>query len=54
MVIQDNGKGFNETEIIKGNGLNNIYKRAKEIKGNATIESGNGNGTRVDVLIRLT
>lgn len=54
MVIQDNGKGFNETEIKKGNGLNNIYKRAKEIKGNATIESGDGNGTRVDVLIKLS
>ena len=54
MVIQDNGKGFRETEIKKGNGLNNIYKRAKEIKGNATIESGNGKGTRVDVLIRLS
>ncbi len=54
MVIQDNGKGFRETEIKKGNGLSNIYKRAKEIKGNATIESGNGKGTRVDVLIRLS
>ena len=54
MVIQDNGKGFKEKEIKKGNGLNNIYKRAKEIKGNATIESGTGNGTRVDVLIKLT
>jgi signal transduction histidine kinase/ligand-binding sensor domain-containing protein len=54
MVIQDNGKGFNETEIKKGNGLNNIYKRAKEIKGNATIESGNDRGTRVDVLIKLS
>ena len=53
MVIQDNGKGFNEAEIKKGNGLNNIYKRAKEIKGNATIESGN-RGTRVDVLIKLS
>lgn len=53
MVIQDNGKGFKEEEIIKGNGLSNIYKRAKEIRGNATIESGNGNGTRIDVLVKL-
>ena len=54
MVIQDNGKGFNEAEIKKGNGLNNIYKRSKEIKGNATIESGKGRGTRVDVMIKLS
>ena len=54
MVIQDNGRGFTETEIKKGNGLNNIYKRAKEINGNATIESGKGRGTRVDVMIKLS
>jgi signal transduction histidine kinase len=53
MVIQDNGKGFKEGEIKKGNGLNNISKRAREIKGNATIESGQGKGTRIDVLIKL-
>jgi signal transduction histidine kinase len=45
MVIQDNGKGFIEEKVKKGNGLNNIYKRAKEIKGNATFESANGSGT---------
>jgi signal transduction histidine kinase/ligand-binding sensor domain-containing protein len=54
MVIQDNGKGFRENEIKKGNGLNNIIKRAKEIKGTASIESGNDKGTRIDVLIKLS
>ena len=53
MVIQDNGKGFDNETVKKGNGLNNIYKRSKEIGGDATIESGKGNGTRVDVLIKL-
>ena len=53
MVIQDNGKGFDEKKVKLGNGLNNISKRAKEIRGNATIESGNGRGTRIDVLIKL-
>ena len=54
MVIQDNGKGFDEEKVKKGNGLNNIYKRAEEIKGYATIESVNGTGTRIDVLIKLS
>jgi ligand-binding sensor domain-containing protein/two-component sensor histidine kinase len=53
MVIQDNGKGFTEWEVVKGNGLNNINKRAKEIGGNATVDSGIGKGTRIDVLVKL-
>jgi signal transduction histidine kinase len=54
MVIQDNGKGFDKDTIKKGNGLNNIKKRAQEIRGNASIESANGNGTRIDILVKLT
>jgi streptogramin lyase/signal transduction histidine kinase len=53
MVIQDNGRGFTESEVKKGNGLNNIVKRAKEIRGTATIESTGGAGTRIDVLVKL-
>ena len=53
MVIEDNGKGFSETSIAKGNGLNNIRKRALEINGQARIESEEGKGTRIDVLIKL-
>jgi signal transduction histidine kinase/streptogramin lyase len=54
MVIQDNGKGFNKDTIKKGNGLNNIRKRAQEIRGNASIESANGSGTRIDILVKLS
>ncbi|HEX6180927.1 MAG TPA: ATP-binding protein, partial [Chitinophagaceae bacterium] len=53
MVIEDNGKGFTEASIAKGNGLNNIRKRAQEINGQARIESADGKGTRIDVLIKL-
>lgn len=53
MVIQDNGKGFSETMIKKGNGLGNMDKRAQEINGHARIESAEGKGTRIDVLIKL-
>lgn len=53
MVIEDNGKGFSESNIAKGNGLSNIRKRAVEINGNATIESLPGKGTRIDILVNL-
>lgn len=53
MVIEDNGKGFNEESIAKGNGLSNIRKRAMEINGQATIESAPGKGTRIDILVNL-
>lgn len=53
MVIQDNGTGFDPQSVKKGNGLNNIQKRAREVGGTATIEPGKTGGTRVDVLIGL-
>lgn len=53
MVIEDNGKGFHEKEITKGNGLSNIRKRAMEINGSATIESAPGKGTRIDIMMNL-
>lgn len=49
LKISDNGKGFNFKEIKKGNGLNSLEKRVKEIK--ASIEFANHNGTQVMVLI---
>jgi len=54
MVIEDNGKGFSETVVRKGNGLGNMNKRAQEINGMARIDSAEGKGTRIDVLIKLT
>ena len=47
MSIKDDGKGFNETTIIRGNGLKNMHSRAKEIKGEFTIESLEEKGTTV-------
>ena len=54
MVIEDNGKGFSEAVVRKGNGLGNMNKRAQEINGQARIESAEGKGTRIDVLIKMT
>ena len=45
LTIRDNGKGFSEADKGEGNGLSNLYKRAKEINASITIESKSGAGT---------
>jgi len=49
MLIKDEGKGFDEASIIKGNGLKNMQSRAKEIKGTVAIDSIAGKGTTVSL-----
>lgn len=51
--ISDNGIGFVDKEIEKGNGLNNIKSRSEEIKANLTITSTHKNGTTVKLSIKL-
>lgn len=53
MIIVDNGQGFDDTQISYGNGLQNMQKRAQELKGNCNIQSELGRGTRVEVKIKL-
>jgi signal transduction histidine kinase len=45
--ITDDGIGFDENLVEKGNGFNTIKKRAKDLKGNASITSNPGSGTTV-------
>lgn len=54
MTIDDDGKGFDVEEMKKlaakslsGNGLRNMKRRAEEMKGQCTIESKPGAGTKV-------
>lgn len=47
--ISDNGKGFDISSAEMGNGLANIKKRARELNGNAQIESVKGVGTKIIV-----
>ena len=44
-MISDNGIGFDEQTIKKGNGLDNIRKRVNESGGQVNIESQIGQGT---------
>jgi signal transduction histidine kinase len=53
LTVQDNGKGFDKTveaqpsQSLSGNGLQNMKMRAAEMKGDCSIESRAGEGTKV-------
>jgi signal transduction histidine kinase len=49
LLIKDDGNGFNEETVRKGNGLKNFEARSKEINGNIAIDSKGGNGTTVSL-----
>jgi ligand-binding sensor domain-containing protein/two-component sensor histidine kinase len=47
ITITDNGKGFDVQRVLKGNGMDNIRKRANEIHYHIEINSKAGTGTTV-------
>ncbi len=47
VVIEDNGQGFNPNTVIKGDGLVNVERRIKQLKGNWKINSEDQRGTTV-------
>ena len=53
MEISDNGKGFDIDKTKRGNGLNNLEKRAKEIGGQIDIKSELGKGTCINLMMVL-
>jgi signal transduction histidine kinase len=54
IVIRDNGVGFNlEEKINKGNGLDNIEKRARACGAELSIESSPGKGTAITLSLLL-
>jgi signal transduction histidine kinase len=53
LELIDNGKGFAVEAVKRGNGLNNLEKRAKEINGQIEIKSESGKGTRVNLMVIL-
>lgn len=48
--VKDNGKGFDLQSQTDGNGMNNIRKRAKEIKGRIEVDSKIEEGTSLKLL----
>ena len=53
LMIKDNGIGFQKDKIEFGNGLNNMDKRAKDLKGNLEYNSEEGKGTEIIIKIPL-
>jgi signal transduction histidine kinase len=51
LEITDNGCGFDINTNEKGNGLNNIQKRAQSLNGEAFIISKSGTGTTITIKI---
>ncbi|OSZ73574.1 hypothetical protein CAP36_16275 [Chitinophagaceae bacterium IBVUCB2] len=49
LLISDDGKGFDPTQLTHRNGISNIKNRVSRWKGTITIQSGNGQGTTIDV-----
>ena len=49
ITIQDNGSGFDEATIIKGNGIQNMQKRIEEIGGKFNLISNIGQGTTINI-----
>lgn len=54
MIVKDEGRGFDSLRVKKGNGLNNIHNRAAGIGGELTVDSQEGKGTIVKLVMPLT
>ena len=57
LLVKDDGKGFSMAEAeekaknsMSGNGLRNMQVRAKEMKGDMTITSEPGKGTKIELI----
>ena len=52
-ILEDNGKGFKETDLVNyaGSGLRNIRERAMLLNGSAEINSRPGSGTTIEIHI---
>lgn len=51
LVVQDDGKGFKESQRAKSYGLRNMRDRARLLGGLLTVDSTPGNGTCVSLIV---
>ena len=51
--VYDNGIGFEESSIDKGQGLNNMKQRVAEMGGRLSIETGSGRGTGITLEVKI-
>lgn len=52
LLIRDDGIGFDPAVKYNGNGLNSIRKRAQEMHAKLNIQSGEGIGTSVELIVK--
>jgi two-component system, NarL family, sensor histidine kinase UhpB len=53
LTIKDFGKGFDIEHIRRGNGLENMQNRAKELSGELSINTSINSGTKIDLKIKI-
>ena len=51
LQLKDFGKGFDSNIVKKGNGLDNMQHRAKELNGKLAIESNINTGTNITLVV---
>lgn len=49
----DNGKGFDEVSVQKGNGLNNIRRRADRINAGLAVAAAENDGVSITLLLKI-
>ena len=51
LIIRDDGIGFDNSVVTKGNGLKNIQSRSKKWNGTATFKTSSAKGTFIEIII---
>lgn len=54
MIITDNGIGFNDETVKRGNGLKNMESRAANLSANFKVSSASGSGTHIELEMPIT
>jgi signal transduction histidine kinase len=54
LVVQDNGCGFDQSAVRRGEGLMNVRRRIRDLSGTATWETTPGKGTRLTAKVPLS
>jgi signal transduction histidine kinase len=54
LTIMDDGRGFDTSAQHDGMGLTSMWERAESLKGEFTVESEPGEGTRITVTLPMS
>ncbi len=53
LTIRDNGKGFDKTSTVYGNGLGNMEQRCKQLNGTFSVQSKSGQGVCIECIFQI-